>query len=129
VIEKSQTYKAKGLISLAAVEASKGDLASGINLYTEAMKYADKPSVFLRGARSIAIIKSMEGFHNQALKDLETIAPLTRYISPVDRYQYLNSLAVELGEVGRVDEAGNICRVLLASPFTFAYPEWRDTSD
>ena len=42
-------------------------------------------------------------------------------------FDYLNSLAVELGEVGRIQEAQNICQITLASPYAFAYPEWRET--
>jgi hypothetical protein len=37
--------------------------------------------------------------------------------------------AVELGEVGRSKEALEICRITLASPFAFAYPEWLATRD
>ena len=129
VIEESRTYKAKGLVSLAAVELSRGDLTSSLKIYTEAMRRSDSVSTFLTAARTTGVIKSMEGFHKKALRDLETIAPLTRYVAPVDRYQYLNSLAVELGEVGKVDEAENVCRILLASPYINAYPEWRETSN
>ncbi len=39
----------------------------------------------------------------------------------------LNSYAVELGEAGRIEEAANISKIVLASPFAFAYPEWRET--
>ncbi len=69
----------------------------------------------------------LEGFHKQSWKDLERITPLVRYSPPIERFQYLNSLAVELTEVGRIEEASNISRIVLASPFAFAYPEWRET--
>ena len=38
-----------------------------------------------------------------------------------------SSLAVEYGEIGRIEEASNICKVVLASPCALAYPEWRET--
>jgi len=39
----------------------------------------------------------------------------------------LNSYAVELAEAGRRQEARKVIRHVLASPFAFAYPEWRET--
>jgi hypothetical protein len=44
-------------------------------------------------------------------------------------YDYLNSLAAELANNGRLTEARNASRIVLASPFTRAYPEWRETYD
>ena len=41
----------------------------------------------------------------------------------------MNSLAVELGEVGRRYEARNIIRHVLASPLALAYPEWQETAE
>jgi hypothetical protein len=71
----------------------------------------------------------MEGFHQQALKDMENLYALARYSQPVVFFDYLNSLAVELGEVGRMQEARHVARTVLASPFAFAYPEWRATAE
>jgi hypothetical protein len=42
-------------------------------------------------------------------------------------YDYMNSFAVELCEVGRLEEAKNVSLIVLASPFAPAYPEWRET--
>ena len=44
-------------------------------------------------------------------------------------YDYMNSLAVELCEVGKLEDAKNVSQIVLASPFAPAYPEWRETSD
>jgi hypothetical protein len=127
VIEKSCTYKPKAMIALGTLEINSGDDRSGLKLYTEAMRQSQNPSTMLHAARSIAVVKGMDGLHYQAIKDLERIAPLARYSSPIARYQYLNSLAVEFGSIGKIEEAGNVCRVVLASPYVFAYPEWRET--
>ncbi|HMG35401.1 MAG TPA: hypothetical protein VKM94_15790, partial [Blastocatellia bacterium] len=40
---------------------------------------------------------------------------------------YHNALAVELGELGRLNEAKAALAVALASPFASAYPEWNET--
>jgi len=129
VVEKSKSYKSKALIALATLELGAGNCDSGINFCIEAIRRSHNVSTIVQAARSIAVIKSAEGLNRSALKDLEAIAPLAQYASPIARYQYLNSLAVEYGEIGRVEEASDICKVLLASPFAFAYPEWRETSD
>jgi hypothetical protein len=127
VVEKSKTYKSKALIALASLELKDNDYDLGIKYCGEAICRSHNISTIIHAARNIAVIKSAEGFHGSALKDLEAIAPLVRYATPVARYQYLNSYAVELGEAGRIEEAQNVCQITLASPFAFAYPEWRET--
>jgi tetratricopeptide (TPR) repeat protein len=127
VIEQSKTYKTKGLISLGALMFGNRDFPSAIRYYTEALRTENSPSVFVPVARTIAVIKATEGSHKQALKELESILPLARYTDPKSYYDYLNSYAVELGHAGRIEEAQNVSRITLASPYAFAYPEWRET--
>jgi hypothetical protein len=55
------------------------------------------------------------------------IAEVTSHISIPPSLMDLTHLAIELGEVGRIEEAQNVCRITLASPYAFAYPEWRET--
>lgn len=128
VAEKSKTYRAQALIMLAAVEARKHDYKSELYYFTEAMKLSDDLTTFTKTSRGIAVTKAKEGFHQQALKTLENLIPLLKYSQPHVYYDCLNSFAVELGEVGRKDEARNISRVVLASPFIHAYPEWSETA-
>jgi hypothetical protein len=128
VLEQSRTYKARALIGLAALEAQKGNFESEMSFFTQALKFADTHSVTLEIRRGIALVKAKEGFHTEAVNDLEKCYSLSRYTDPYSYYQYLNSLAVELGELGRIEEAGNICKVILASPYLSAYPEWRETA-
>ena len=96
VVETSKTYKAKGLISLAASEVARGNYDSAFNLCQKVTRSTDTPSSILTAARSIAFLKSVNGDHRQAFKDLEKLAPLARFASPTAYYNYLNSLAVEL---------------------------------
>lgn len=42
-------------------------------------------------------------------------------------YDYLNSLAYELGRVGRLNEANRLSRFVVGSPLASAYDEWWDT--
>ena len=127
VLEQSQRYKAKALISLAVIEAHRGDYTSELAYYNEALKYADNPSSKIDILRGIAAVKAKEGFNKQSLRDLERMWPLVRYGDLKVYHDYLNSYAVELLEAGRIEEAGNISRIVLASPYAFAYPEWRET--
>jgi tetratricopeptide (TPR) repeat protein len=127
VVEQSETYKAKAFISLAGIEAQRGDPNSELRCFTQALKYANNASTRIEALRGIVVIKAKEGFNKQALQDLEQMLPLARYGDVRTYYDYLNSLAVELGESGRVEEAQNVCRITLASPYAFAYPEWRET--
>ena len=129
VIEQSIAYRAKAFISLAAIQARSGDYASELNCYKEAIKHARNPTTMVTALRASAVVKAKEGYHMQALKDLENLMPLVRFAKPHLYYDFLNSLAVELCVAGRLEEACNISNIVLASPLAFAYPEWRETSD
>jgi tetratricopeptide (TPR) repeat protein len=127
VAEQSKVYRAKALMSLAAVEAKDERYEHELNYFNQALKHTNNPSVIIEALRCIAVVKAKEGFHKSAVKDLENLFPLMRVADPNYYYQYLNSLAVELGEVGRIEEALKVCQITLASPYAFAYPEWRET--
>ncbi|MGA9770163.1 MAG: hypothetical protein WBV94_14070 [Blastocatellia bacterium] len=58
---------------------------------------------------------------------MESLVPLIKHASPRLYYDFLNSYAVELGEVGRMDEAENASGLTIASPFAPYYPEWQAT--
>lgn len=129
VAEQSQTYKAQALLTRAAIEGYQGNTGSELYFYAEALKSRPALSEYLRASIGIAVVKSKEGFHDSALKELESCMPLIRYAEPVLYFDYLNSYAVELCEVGRKYEARNIIQPVIASPFAYAYPEWRETAD
>jgi tetratricopeptide (TPR) repeat protein len=118
-------YRALAMSSLAATEERENDYASAIQWVLESMKLL--PST--ESLRGIAVIKAKAGDHKGSLKDLENILPLARHSEPLVYFDCLNSLAVELGEVGRMEEARNICKVVLASPYACAYPEWQETAE
>ncbi|MGH9825608.1 MAG: hypothetical protein ACREDR_20445, partial [Blastocatellia bacterium] len=77
-----------------------------------------------------AIARSILGDHNAALSMLESLLPAVREIArwyPADFFSHLNSLAIELGEVGRVDDANLVIDYALSTPFARNQPEWHDT--
>jgi tetratricopeptide (TPR) repeat protein len=122
-------YRAKAILSLAAVSFNTGNFESAFHYYQEAIKAGRLSVVSMQAIRGMALLKSIEGFHHHALKDLESILPIAKYMPAHTYFDYLNSLAVELGEAGRKLEARNISQIVLASPFAYAYPEWQGTAD
>lgn len=121
-------YKVKGMLSLAAVSYNQGDFDSAYHYYRETIKTEKLGVASIQAIRGISILKAIAGDHTQAVKDMESALPVIKHAPPHIYFDLLNSYAVELGEVGRLEEARNISRRVLASPFAFAYPEWRETS-
>ncbi len=130
-------YKSRAIISLAGMASEKGDFKSGLPLYVEASRIAGieglyDPAVKVIAQRMIAVIKSIDGDHKGALSDLNNLFPLVRAVSlrePYLFYEHLNSLAVELAETGRLEEARRASETAVRSPYAHAYPQWRETRD
>jgi len=65
-----------------------------------------------------------------SLAALERLFPVMRSFAtsyPEDYRYYLNNLAYELGEVGRIDEAKAAINVALRSPYSDRFPDWAET--
>jgi tetratricopeptide (TPR) repeat protein len=120
-------YRAKALLSLAAVSANTHNRDLEMYYYLETIKAGKMNVAALEAFRGIAIYKAIEGYHDKAVKDLESILPIIKHAPAHTYFDVLNSYAVELGAVGRIDEASNVSRIVLASPFAPAYPEWQET--
>lgn len=82
----------------------------------------------MEAIRGMALLNSIEGSHARAVKDIESILPIIKHAPAHTYFDVLNSYAVEVGEVGRKEEARNVSRIVLASPFAPAYPEWKETA-
>ena len=128
VIEQSQTYKAKGLVARAAHEALKGNIDPMMYFYAEALKASPNISEYVDIVKAISAVKSVEGFHEAALKDLESLIPIIKHAEPFVYFDFLNSYAFELLENGRSDEAGNVSNIVVASAFSPYYSEWHETN-
>jgi hypothetical protein len=128
IVEQTRTYKAKALISRAAFEGYKGNMSEALHFYTEALRTKPILPDYIKALTGIATVKSIEGFHASALRDLENLLPLLGHTEPLNYFEVTNSLAVELGEAGRLYEARNISRLVQSSPFIHAYPEWQETA-
>jgi AraC-like DNA-binding protein len=127
IIEQTETYKSKALITRAAFGVYKGQPETALRFYTESLKARHTVSDYIAASRGIALAKSMEGFHASALRELERLLPLLRHAEPLIYFDVLNSYAVELIETNRISEAHNAALVAASSPFGLSYPEWRET--
>lgn len=129
------TYAARSIQSLGANYLDKGQPDETLRFQLEALRAAsDKDAHGLKTtllARwEIAIVRSLSGDHYRALEDLQALWSLVLQVAarePFYFYVFHNGLAVELGEIGRIDEAMAACQIALASPFAPAYPEWAET--
>lgn len=134
VEEATPQYRARALQVTGATYHEQGELDAALQFYVAAGKAAIDCDLLTvaESQRNIAVVRSIHGDHKQALKDIENLFPLFRVIAghyPALYYDYLNSLAVELGEVGHIAEAEAACAIALASPFSAAYPNWSETRD
>ncbi|HEX8183669.1 MAG TPA: hypothetical protein VF747_02925 [Blastocatellia bacterium] len=130
-------YRGRVIMSLAGLVFDSGDFQSALPLYLDANRAASTDGrldlfTLAESQRQLAILKGLNGDHISAVAHLESLFPITRSAAlacPSVWYDHLNSLAVELGELGRIEEASNVCKIVLASPMIGAYPEWRETGD
>jgi hypothetical protein len=135
--EASLQFRARAMVAFGTNSLMVSNPKSAMFFYQEAMRITERESSFdpvslYFASQMTTVVKAFEGDHRGALRDLEKMLPLVRFASssqPYAYYDYLNSLAVELCEVGRLEEAENVSRIVLASPYSGAYPEWRDTRD
>ncbi len=128
-------YRARAIIALGSIAFDSGDYQSATPLYIEGSRTAllareFDPLAAYYTQFMLAVLRSVDGDHRGALTELEKIFTLVRAIGlhhPPIYYNYLNSLAVELLEVGQITEAQKVSKIVLASPYVAAYPEYRET--
>lgn len=130
-------YRARAMLALGArhVNIGVGDFRAALPWYWEIMRIAVRdravdPGTLCFARHMTAVVKAKNGDHLGALSDLEAMFPLVRmasYEAPSAYYIHLNSLAVELAEVGRLDEAARASEIACSSLFAPAYPEWQET--
>jgi hypothetical protein len=120
-------YRARALVSLSAISWVKNQPGNTLKYCIEATKIERLDLTAIQALRGIAVLKGREGFHHSSLKDLENLYPIMKHTPPHLYLDYLNSLAVELAECDRLEEAQNISKITCSSPLVVVYPEWRET--
>ncbi|MEK6299094.1 MAG: hypothetical protein AABO41_00100 [Acidobacteriota bacterium] len=133
--EASGRYRVKALLALGAGSITSSDRKAALFFLQEAMQLMtrDKAADLVTALwvnKGTAVVTGNHGDHQGALAGLQALYPLARTAGRMDAVaypDYLNSLAVELGEVGRLEEARRVSQMILASPLAPAYPEWTET--
>ncbi|MEK6287879.1 MAG: hypothetical protein AABO57_19340 [Acidobacteriota bacterium] len=128
-------YRARAIQTLGTNLHDKGQLDEALRFQLEALRAASDRNAHglqttLLARLEIATIKSLNEDHKGALALLESIWPLVQIVgrqNPLYFYFYQNELAVDFGELGRIAEAEDACKIALAYPFASAYPEWAQT--
>jgi hypothetical protein len=125
-------FRERAIFELGTTYFRQGDINQALYFYIEAAKAAKctDPMVYVQSIWMLAACSGISGDHRRASSDLEQLFPLVRSLSgkyPSLYFDYLNSLAVEFSEVGRVEEANKVIDDALASPFADRYPEWAET--
>ena len=125
-------FRARATLALAKVYYDAGQLNSCTPIYLDAAHAAKgfDPLSQAQALRMLAIIRSIDGDHVGALSDLKQLVPLMYRLAahyPSEHQHCLNSLAIELGEVGKIDEANRVIDIVLASPLASRVPQWLDT--
>jgi hypothetical protein len=134
VAEGTPVYKARALQGLGAAHRGKGDIDCALRFYRLAATAArdSDPATLLSSVQMSAVVQATLGDHESALKNLVSVRDLAGSVSrlhPLAAYKYVNSLAIEMGECGRFNEALQLTDITLASPLATAYPEWRETRE
>ncbi|MGH9759269.1 MAG: hypothetical protein ACREAC_00350, partial [Blastocatellia bacterium] len=125
-------FKGRALLTLAGTCYDTGEIRELAAFSTEALQASRGLDLLseTQAMRNLAIASAIGENHQAALATLEHLLPAMRALGifyPVDLLSHLNSLAIELGEVGKVDEANRVIDYVLSTPFAKNQPEWHDT--
>ena len=125
-------YKPGALLALAASYRDTGEIVEFAAVSHEAAKAARTVDTLseVQALRNLAISRALLGDHTHALSMLFSLLPMMRNVAtsyPSDFFSHLNSLAIEMGEVGRIDEANRLIDFVLRSTLAKQRPQWHDT--
>jgi hypothetical protein len=128
--ELDPRLRSRALLTKAATYFDSGEVDQSLPFYVEAslVAYNCEVATLIESLRMVAVIKSAHGDHRNALADLESLLPIVFRISrhqPTPYCAVLNSLAVEFGEVGQVEQALQIVSTVAA--FSPLVPEIKET--
>jgi hypothetical protein len=122
-------YRDRALLSLSAVCIYTGDYSTSVKI-AEAMRKSADPYTRLEARRAIATVYGMEGQSERALEILESMYPEVAKASADLAHvkaHYANSRAVELGELGRLDEAIKWSEIATGDTLAGCHPEFHKT--
>jgi len=120
------------VLQYARTYLNSGDIKSATYYYLEAARISAHVEALshLQAHRLLAVCLSANGDHVGALNHLNRLRPSienVRRIYPLEYYAYLNSLAVELGQLSRTAEAKGVISLPLSSSVSRRFPDWFET--
>jgi hypothetical protein len=125
-------FRERAILGIGQSYFESADFLDAAYFYAEAAGASVSTDVFVQAeaCRTMAACRGALGDHRGALGDLQKLWPVIHSLSrtyPTLYYDYLNSLAVELGELRKFAEARAAIAIALSSPFAAVYPTWRET--
>ncbi|HWX40115.1 MAG TPA: tetratricopeptide repeat protein [Blastocatellia bacterium] len=128
-----QPYVARVILEVALSYDREGDLSEALRYYLEAAKAAGTTDglTAAQAADSLAVLRSEDGDHHGALRELERLFPIIVSIShtyPHLYYSHANNRAVVLSRAGRIEDSRQAVRIALASPLAPRFSEWHETA-
>lgn len=130
-------FRAKAMLAVGSNYFVAGEHKTALSIFSEVMRIAGPgpgfdPVTLYSAVRTAAVIRGMDGDHRGAVADLESIFPLVRVagsVLPLAYYDYMNALAVELGDLGNLERARQASAMALKFSSAKAFPEWQETFD
>ncbi|MFL6277904.1 MAG: tetratricopeptide repeat protein [Blastocatellia bacterium] len=130
-------FRARATQALGISYKEAGQHDEAVRLFDEAAqiastRYGGDMVTTVNAQSMMAVYRCGQGDHQGALRHLESLGPLVRTLAtsqPLVPYLYINNLAVELAEVGRLEEARRWAEIIARSPYARVYPECRETYD
>ena len=127
--EAPGVYRDKAILTLSGMKQVDQEPDDSYRLRFELQKSESLP-IIIESNIGIASLLSAEGKHQKALDQLKSIIPLLKKVGMTPLfYDVLNSYAVELAEIGKLDEASQVITPVLASPYIWSYPNWLETAN
>jgi tetratricopeptide (TPR) repeat protein len=127
-------FRARALQAFGVTYSERGDYDEAVPFFIQAAhaaspNYGSDLLTTTRAQLMTAVSRSVAGDHGSSLRLLENLRPLARMLAPhqLARYDYANSLAVELNEAGRLEEARHMSEIAVRSPYANLVPEYRET--
>jgi len=132
ISEAAPGFRERVMLQYARTYLNAGDAETAAYHYSEAARASRGVDTLshLQSLRLMAVCRSISGDGSGALKDLQRLGQPMSAIQrcyPVEYFEYLNSLAVELAQAGKSREASELVFRLLATSIASRFPNWLET--
>ena len=129
---RSPFARGRAMTSAGITLAGQGDWSEALRMLQEATKAGRPGDLIIKSAAQIGLSHylSLDGSHIHSARLLQDLLPVMRSLAPLYPIwycDYLNNLAYEWASIGRREDALRAITIAIRSPFSAAYPEWKET--